>query len=107
MASKPTLTHPLHGTWRLLSFVVEEQSSREKRPGLGGNTKGRLVILPNGTMMALVTATRRPTPKSVDDRATSFNTMIAYSGQYTVHGNDFSTKVDLTWNEDWSTTVQV
>jgi hypothetical protein len=107
MDDKPSLASSLCGTWRLLSFVIEDQSSTEKRLAYATGARGRLVILPNGLLLVFVAAHSRPSPKSVEDRAASFNTMLAYSGQYEVHGDELSTKVDLAWNEDWTNSVQI
>ena len=40
-------------------------------------------------------------PKTDQQRAQAFRTMIAYSGRYRVEGNTVTTKVEVAWNEAW------
>jgi hypothetical protein len=97
----------LVGTWRLVSFDVEDQTTSGRQPIFGPTPKGRLVILENGLMMAMLTAEGRLIPKADEDRVKAFNTMFAYSGRYKIQGDQFSTDVDISWNEAWTGTAQV
>jgi hypothetical protein len=98
---------PWIGTWRLLSFDYEDQVTRERGPIFGTRPKGRIVLLDNGLMMAILTAEGRPVPKTSEDRVVAFNTVIAYSGSYTVQSGQLSIDVDISWNEAWTGTVQL
>jgi len=97
----------LVGTWRLVSFDVEGQATGRRRPAFGNVPKGRLMLLANGFMMLFLTAEGRQTPKTDEDKAEAFNTMIAYSGKYKVEGENFITDVDLAWQEAWTGAKQV
>lgn len=96
----------LIGVWRLLAFDTERQHDGARRPSMGPCPRGRLVLLPSGIMVALVTAGDRPVPKTEAERAHALNTMLSYSGPYEVVGNEFRTHVDISWNEAWMHTVQ-
>ena len=97
---------PLLGQWGLISFEVETRQTGERRPAWGPNPKGRLVILPSSFMMAVLTATGRPTPSTEAQRAEAFNQTIAYTGPIEIVGDQMRTNVDVSWNEAWSNTVQ-
>ena len=96
----------LIGAWRLLVFDGEEQATGIRKPMFGARPNGRLVFLPEGFMMALLTAESRPWPTADADRIASFNTSIGYSGRYTVENGRFVTQVDMSLNEAWVGTLQ-
>lgn len=96
----------LVGVWNLVSFDVEYQDTNERKPQFGEKPKGYLVLLPEGRMMAILTAEGRKIPKTDEDRLAAFRTMIAYSGNYRLEGDRFVTKVDVAWNEAWTGTDQ-
>jgi hypothetical protein len=45
-------------------------------------------------------------PKTNDERALAFQTIVAYSGPFKVEGDPPLTSVDITWSEAWGNTVQ-
>ncbi len=96
----------LVGTWRLLSFETEAQDTGQRRPFFGPNPRGRLVVLPNGVLMVIITAGGRQAPNSAEERASAFGSMVAYSGHITVTGGQLNTQVDISWNEGWVGTAQ-
>jgi hypothetical protein len=98
---------PCVGTWRLVSFDYEDQGTGERIPRFGIMPKGRLMLLENGLMMVILTAERRPIPTTNEDRAAAFNTVIAYSGKYTVQDAQLNIDVDISWNEAWAGTMQI
>jgi hypothetical protein len=97
----------LVGAWRLVVFESEDQATGSRRPMFGTKPKGRLVLLENGLMIAILTAEGRADPRTDEDRVKSFNTMVAYSGRYRADGERFSTDVDISWNEAWVGTAQI
>ena len=97
----------LVGMWRLVSFDVEGQATGKRRPAFGNIPNGRLMLLANGYMMLFITAEGRRSPKTVEEKAEAFNTMIAYSGKYKVDGENFITDVDLAWQEAWTGAKQI
>jgi hypothetical protein len=97
----------LTGVWRLRSFSIEAQESGERMPMFGGASKGRLVLTESGVLITVITAVNRPIPKTNEDRAVAFNTVIAYTGHFKVKGDEFTTNVDVSWNEAWTHAPQI
>ncbi len=97
----------LLGTWKLVSYELETKRTGEKRAILGPSPVGYLVLLPEGRMMAVVTAGGRVPAETERDRAHAFLTTIAYSGRFRVDGDKWITTVDVSWNEAWVGTEQV
>ncbi len=89
------------GTWKLVSVVYEDQTTKEHTPVLGEHPRGYQIATPEGRWIALVTADGRPVPKTDEDRAKALRTMIAYSGRYRVEDGKVITKVEVAWNEAW------
>ena len=96
----------LAGTWRLAAFDLEDQASGARQPRFGAKPSGRLILHENGLMVAILSADGRKVPKTDEDRAKAFNTVIAYSGRYRIDGDQLSTEVDIAWNEAWVGTAQ-
>jgi hypothetical protein len=57
-------------------------------------------------MMTVITGEGRKTPKTDQDRADIFKSLLAYSGRYRVEGDKFITKVEVSWNPAWVGTDQ-
>ncbi|HTS42658.1 MAG TPA: lipocalin-like domain-containing protein [Xanthobacteraceae bacterium] len=89
------------GTWKLVSVNYEDQETKALTPVLGEHPRGRQIATADGRWLALVTAEKRPVPKTDEERAQALRTMISYSGRYTVEGNKVTTKVEMAWNEAW------
>jgi hypothetical protein len=94
------------GTWKLLSLDVEFQATGEKQQPYGPNPDGYLILTPEGRMMAVVAAKGRKPGLKVEEQAELLRTLLAYTGTYTLSGNRFITKVDVSWNEVWTGTQQ-
>jgi hypothetical protein len=47
------------GTWRLVSFDAEDRATGERWPTFGKTPKGRLMLMPDGYMMVILTAEGR------------------------------------------------
>ena len=95
------------GVWRLVSFDYEDQVTGRRVLRFGKRPKGRLMLLENGLMTAILTAEGRKIPKTNEDRAEAFNTIIAYSGKYTIQNAQLNINVDISWNEAWVGTLQI
>jgi Lipocalin-like domain len=89
------------GVWKLVSVNYEDQETKALTPVLGEHPRGRQIATPDGRWLALVTAEKRPIPKTDEERAQALRTMISYSGRYRVEGNKVTTKVEIAWNEAW------
>lgn len=101
-----TQTAGFHGWWKLRSFHLEFQGSAARDQPFGANAFGRLVLLPAGYMIAVITAGARKAGPSELEHATLFRSMLAYTGTYRTEGERFVTKVESSWNEAWTGTDQ-
>lgn len=99
-------TRELDGWWGLVSFHLEIQGTNQRQQPFGANAFGRLVLSPNGHMIAVLTAEGRKAGQSDADYAALFRSMLAYTGKYRIEGDKFITKVDASWNETWTGTEQ-
>lgn len=95
------------GTWRLVSFDAEDQMTGERWPTFGQSPKGRLMLMPDGYMMVILTAEGRQRANTDADRAKAFKSMFAYSGKYTFEGESFVTDVDVASLVEWTGAQQV
>jgi hypothetical protein len=95
------------GTWRLASFDAEDQATGERWPRFGKSPSGRLMLMPDGYMMVILTAEGRQPANTEADRATAFKSMFAYSGKYTFDGDNFVTDVDVASLVEWTGAQQV
>jgi hypothetical protein len=95
------------GTWKLVSFDTEFQTSGERKALYGKNPNGYFIFTPEGRAMALITGEGRKAADTDEGRAGLFRTMFSYTGLYRLEGDKFITKVDVSWNEAWTGTEQV
>jgi hypothetical protein len=95
------------GTWRLVSFDAEDQATGERWPTFGKAPKGRLMLMPDGYMMVILTAEGRQPANTDADRARAFKSLFAYSGKYLLEGESFVTDVDVASLVEWTGTQQV
>lgn len=95
----------LVGVWKLVSWqvIVDNQPPQDV---FGAHPKGYLVLTPDGRAIALTTAEHRKPGMGDRERAELHKSMLAYSGRYRIEGNDFITRVDVSWNEEWNGTAQ-
>jgi hypothetical protein len=87
------------GTWKVVSYVTEELATGKKTPLLGEHPKGYLIYTPEGRVMTLGVHETRSPPKTDEDRVNLHNSMIAYSGRYTIEGDKVVHHIDVSWNE--------
>jgi hypothetical protein len=103
--TKPT--NSLTGLWELVSVDVEYQDTDETKQPYGTRPNGYLVLLPQGRMMALITAEGRKEPLTEEERSAALRSMLAYSGIYRFEDDKWITRVDVAWNEAWTGTNQI
>ncbi|MBN8982709.1 MAG: lipocalin-like domain-containing protein [Rhizobiales bacterium] len=98
----------LLGTWRMTSWTRTSVATGAVTDALGPNPIGYIAYHADGRMMALVLRRDRPTPKSTiptnDEKAALYDSMLAYSASYTLHGDKVIHHVDGSWNPAWGVT---
>jgi len=95
----------LVGVWKLVSWqVIADDGTPQNLFGL--HPKGFLVLTPEGRAIVLTTAENRKPGTGDAERAALHRSMLAYSGTYRIEGQDFITRVDVSWNEEWNGTEQ-
>jgi hypothetical protein len=99
--------HKLVGAWRLVSFVVEDVSTRRKIMLYGEHPRGYLLVLPSGRMAAIITSETRTVPMSAEESQVAYQSMNAFSGKYRVENGKLITSVDVASHESWVGTEQV
>ncbi|MEJ0001243.1 MAG: lipocalin-like domain-containing protein [Verrucomicrobiota bacterium] len=89
------------GTWKLVSYDVEVKSSGKRIPVMGEHPTGYAALLPDGRIFFVLTGTGRKPAKTDHERAELLSTLVAYTGTYTVTGNQWTTEVDAAWDPNW------
>ena len=88
----------LVGSWKLRSWVIQIVSGAATEP-LGPNPKGRAVFTSDGYVTFIIVAANREPASSNDESAALLKSLLAYTGKFTIDGDKFTTKVDISWNE--------
>ena len=98
----------LIGIWKMVSFDVEDQESRERKPFYGDAVpNGYMILTSEGRVMVLVASGGRELGQTNEKQAALYLTMLSYTGLYRFEGDKFITAVDISWNESWTGTDQV
>jgi lipocalin-like protein len=66
---------------------------------IGANPKGRSVFTPNGYVAFVIVAANRKPATNDAESAALLKTLVAHTGKFTIDGDKFTTKVDISWNE--------
>ena len=98
---------PLIGAWKLVSCLMEDVETKERKPLWGDRPNGCIIVTKDGQWTAIQTAEGRKAPKTDEDRAAAFRSMLAYSGKYRTEGNKIIINVDIAWDETWTGSEQV
>jgi lipocalin-like protein len=91
----------LAGTWKVVSLITRFDGGDAVEP-FGPNPKGRLVLTPEGQWIIILTGANREPAKNLEEKAALLDSMLAYSGKYTIEGNRMTIRVDMSWNEIYS-----
>jgi hypothetical protein len=102
----------LYGTWRLVSYTRTVVATGEATDIFGKATQGFFNFGRDGRALVLIVSDKRPkvpelTKLTDQERAELFNTTVAYGGTYTFDGRTLKTRVDISWNQNWTGTEQV
>ena len=106
-ASQAHANEALLGNWKLVSFYTEDTQTKQRNNAYGEHPTGAIGFTPAGRFFAFATADKRNPPKTTEDQAAAFRTVIAYTGQWRVEGDKFITKVDVAANPAMVGTEQV
>jgi hypothetical protein len=94
------------GTWKLVSFEAEIQTTGQKESVMGQNPTGYAIFTPEGRAFFMLTGEGRKPAKTVQERADLLDTLVAYTGTYRLEGDEWITQVDVAWNPEWIGTEQ-
>jgi hypothetical protein len=86
------------GTWRLASWLTKFDGGDTVEP-YGPKAKGRLVLTADSRWIIVLTGANRKPAKSVEEKAALLDSMLAYSGIYTVEADKITTHVEMSSNE--------
>ena len=91
----------LAGTWKVVSLLTKFDGGDTVEP-FGPNPNGRLVLTPEGVWIIILTAANRGPAKNLEEKAALIDSMLAYSGKYTIEGTRITIRIDTSWNEIYS-----
>ena len=60
------------------------------------------MLTPQGQWTIILTAMGRAPATNLEEKAALLDSMLAYSGKYTIEGNRMMIRVDMSWNEIYS-----
>lgn len=89
---------PLVGSWKLTSWTIQIIGGDVTEP-FGQSPKGRALITPDGYAAFVIAAGNRKPAANDTESAALLKTLMAYTGPFTIEGDKFTTKVDISWNE--------
>jgi Lipocalin-like domain len=95
----------LVGTWKLTSEFMKLEGG-DTFQAFGPNPKGRLVLTSDGHMIIIITRSGRGPAKNLDEKAALLDSMLAYSGKYTIEGDRITNRIDMSWNEIFTGALQ-
>ena len=88
----------LAGSWKLNSWTIQIIGGELTEP-FGPNPKGRAVFAPDGYVVFVIVAADRKPAANNEESAALLKTLLAYTGKFTIDGDKFTTKVDISGNE--------
>ena len=96
----------LVGVWKLQTFNLQVVGEPPKEV-FGPHPIGYLIFTAEGRMMTILTRADRKPATTMEDSAALLQSMVGYTGRYTVEHDRITTKPDVSWNEIYSGTEQV
>ena len=98
MALAQDAAKQLAGSWKLNSWTIQIIGGEVTEP-FGPNPKGRAVFTPDGYVAFVIVAANRKPAANNEESAALLKTLLAYTGKFTIDGDKFTTKVDISGNE--------
>jgi len=104
------IANAIAGVWKLRSYTRRFLDTGEVRTDMLPHAY--IMYTPGGYMMSVTVESDREPPAGAvltdEERVRLFNSIVsAYSGTYTVEGNQVTHAVEISWNEAWTGTKQV
>jgi lipocalin-like protein len=98
----------LLGTWKVLSWKKEAVATGEPIDAFGPDPVGYITYGPDGRMHAIIVRSDRPPPENLPPTNTEklrlFDSLVAYSGTYTVDDKKVIHHVDVSWHQAFTNT---
>jgi len=88
----------LTGSWKLTSWTIQIIGGDLTEP-FGPNPKGRAVFTADGYVAFVIVAANRKPATNNEESAALLKSLLAYTGRFTIEGDKFTTKVDISGNE--------
>jgi len=98
LAFAEDIAKQLAGSWKLNSWNIQIIGGDLTEP-FGPNPKGRAVFTPDGYVTFVIVAANRKPAANDEESAALLKTLLAYTGKFTIDGDKFTTKVDISGNE--------
>jgi Lipocalin-like domain len=89
----------LVGAWKLTGWTLRVVGETADKEPFGPNPKGRLVMTPDGYWIVIITAANRQPARTAEEKVALFDSVLAYSGKYTIEGDKITIQVDMSANE--------
>lgn len=101
MAGRGDDRDKLLGVWRLVSAQIRFEDTGEVTDLYGPNPQGFAVFSPEGRVAIIFTATGRKPPRTDAEAAALYGNMSAYTGRFSLVGNQIVIEVDVAWHPAW------
>jgi hypothetical protein len=88
----------LAGSWKLNSWTIQIVDGEVTEP-FSPNPKGRAVFTPDRYVTFVIVAANRKPAANNEEAAALLKTLLAYTGKFTIDGDKFTTRVDISGNE--------
>jgi hypothetical protein len=101
----------LIGTWKMVSWIVEDLETGAKQDALGPDPVGMITYSADGRVMVLVLKRDRKAPADLvpinEEKIALYDSMFAYAGTFTVDQGKVVHHIDMSWNQTWTGTHQI
>lgn len=88
----------LVGSWKLTSWTIQIVGGDATEP-FGPNPKGRAAFTPDGYAVFIIVGANRKPATNNEEAAALLKSLLVYTGKFTIDGDKFTTKVDISGNE--------
>ncbi|SDB88532.1 lipocalin-like domain-containing protein [Acinetobacter boissieri] len=106
-AAETTTPASIEGSWVLQSYKVEDQATHKFIPAMGEHPTGRVIFTADHRINFVLTGDNRNTNAKTDaEKAALLDSVIAYTGKWSIKGNQWCTDVEAAWNPKWVGTQQ-